>query len=144
MTRIRVAFRYGDSRPFARVVTLLRGGDSAHCEAAWSWEGERHRCVSSSFLDGGVRGKDINMPVSKWRIYEIDALRDPLEWCAQNSGAGYDVLGLLGIIFPPIGHARRRWFCSEVVAHLIGLNQPHTFDLRMLEVVCARFGTRVQ
>lgn len=144
MAPVRVAFRHADRRLFARLVCLLRGGDSAHCEVAWAWQGEAHRCVSASFLDGGVRGKQIDMPACKWRIYEIEAVRDPVAWCADNSGAGYDVAGLLGIVFPPLGHARRRWFCSEVAAHLIGLATPHIYDLRTLESVCARFGRRVQ
>lgn len=141
---IRAAFRYGDRRPFSRAVTFLRGGDSAHCEVAWAWDGELHRCVSASFLDGGVRAKDIAMLASKWRIYELPAAIDPQLWHERHAGAGYDVLGLLGILWPRLGHGRRRWFCSEVLADVLGLQQPQLFDLRTLESVCALIGRRVQ
>jgi hypothetical protein len=140
----RIAFRYGDRRLFARLVCLLRGGDSAHCEVATREFARSFWCVSSSFLDGGVRSKDMPLPAEKWRIYEIEAQRDPVQWCAEHSGAKYDVLGLLGVVLPPLGHERKRWFCSEVAAAILGLREPHIFDLRALEAVCARFGTRIQ
>jgi hypothetical protein len=140
----RIAFRYNDTRLFSRVVCLLRGGDSAHCEVAIEQSDGTHWCVSSSFLDGGVRGKDMPLPADKWRVYEIDAQRDPAAWEVEHAGKGYDILGLLGVAFPPFGHSRRRWFCSEAAADMLGLREPHIYDLRTLESVCARFGTRVQ
>jgi hypothetical protein len=141
---VRIAFRYDDKRLFSRLVCLLRGGDSAHCEVAWKWDGLTHDCISASFLDGGVRQKVIPMPADKWRIYEIDAATLPGDWFRLNVGAGYDVLGLIGIVFPPANHAAQRWFCSEVAADILGLRDPQIFDLRNLEAVCARFGKRVQ
>lgn len=141
---VRIAFRYGDTRLFSRLVCLLRGGDSAHCEVAYAWESSAHSCVSSSFLDGGVREKRILLDKRKWRVYEIEAQHDPLAWGAEHADAKYDVLGLLGIALPTLGHSRKRWFCSEVSAAILGLREPHIFDLRTLEAVCARYGTRVQ
>lgn len=141
---VRIAFRYGDTRLFSRLVCLLRGGDSAHCEVAINEFDGSYWCVSASFLDGGVRGKDMPLPPEKWRIYEIEAEHDPFVWMQRHEGAGYDVPGLLGIVLPPIGHSRKRWFCSEVAAAILGLREPHIYDLRTLEAVCARYGTRVQ
>lgn len=141
---IRAAFRYGDRRPFSRAVTFLRGGDSAHCEVAWSWEGAAHKCVSASFLDGGVREKTLLLAPESWRIYELEAQTEPGIWYAAHSLKGYDVLGLFGILWPRFGHSQRRWFCSEVLADIIGLPNPQLFDLRTIESVCARLGVRVQ
>lgn len=141
---VRVAFRYGDTRLFARLVCLLRGGDSAHCEVAINELAGRYWCISSSFLDGGVRSKDMPLPPEKWRIYEVKAALDPIDWHSLHGGAKYDLLGLLGIMLPTFGHARTRWFCSEAAAAILGLREPHIFDLRTLEAVCARYGTRVQ
>lgn len=140
---VRVAFRYGDRRLFARLVCLLRGGDSAHCEVAKPILNGQFWCVSSSWLDGGVRYKYMPLPADKWRMYEIDAAVHPAQWHEANMRKGYDVLGLLGIVLPPMGHSRRRWFCSEAAADMLGLREPHIYDLRTLESVCARFGTRV-
>lgn len=142
---IRVAFRYNDSRLFARLVCLVRGGDSAHCEVAWSWAGERHECVSASWLDGGVRKKLISMPADKWRIYSVPGDQRHVEvWFQAHQGARYDVLGLLSGLVPRFGSAKRKWFCSEVCAHQLGLPNPHLFYPRELESVCARIGVRVQ
>lgn len=142
---IRVAFRYDDKRIFARLVCLVQGGDSAHCEAAWYWEGEAHKCVSASWVDGGVRGKEIVMPPEKWRIYEMPIKSDlALQWLVVNKGMPYDFLGLLGFFIRRISGIRKAWFCSEAVADMIGLPDPHRYDLALLESVCQRFGTRVQ
>lgn len=142
---IRVAFRYGDKRVFARFVCLLQGGDSAHCEVAWSWSDLTHECVSSSFLDGGVRGKTINLPPEKWRIYEMpgDYLK-VVEWLKAHYFEGYDTLGLLGFVLRRIKGWLRRWFCSEAAADMLGLPDPWRYDLALLESVCRRFGNRIQ
>lgn len=142
---IRVAFRFGDARMFARLVCLLRGGDSAHCEVAFDWQGQSHQCVSASFLDGGVRTKQIEMPPEKWRIYEAPGDRNrAIAWAVTHDGERYDTLGLLGFVFRRIKGWRRAWFCSEVAADIMYLPEPYLYDLRALESVCGRYGMRVQ
>ena len=141
---IRVCFRYGDRRLFARLVTLVQGSDTAHCEAARAWTGDVHECVSSSWLDGGVRGKTIEMPAGKWRIYEVDAAIDPLVYLSQHDGDGYDWLGLVGFVIRRIRGFGSRRFCSEAVAEILGLRDPWRFDPATLEAVVAGIGRRVQ
>lgn len=140
----RIAFRYDDKRLFSRIVTLVQGGDSAHCEVAYQWDGPRHKCVSASFLDGGVRGKNINMPADKWRIYEIEAAVDPQGWLLLHDGDGYDWLGLLGFFVRRIKGDGDSRFCSEAAAEMLGLQDPWRYDLALLESVCRRYGRRVQ
>ena len=142
---IRVAFRYNDDRIFARLVTFVRGGDSAHCEVANKWRGDFHTCTSASFMDGGVRQKQIPLTADKWRIYEMDIANETVdEWFAKHHGKKYDVVGLFGFVWRTIEGSVRRFFCSEVAADIIGLPEPHLYDLRALESVCARFGRRIQ
>lgn len=143
---IRIAFRYNDPRIFARLVCLLQGGDSAHCEVSGEWLGDQHKCVSASFLDKGVRRKWIDMPASKWRIYEFaGATPDDVEaYLSANDGEGYDWLGLMGFVIRRIKGFARRKFCSEVGADIMGLPDPWRYDLALLESVCARFGRRIQ
>ncbi len=154
---IRVAFRYDDTRLFARLVCFLRGGDSAHCEVAYRWpdcpedvysllrgldvtplKGNEHECVSASFLDGGVRSKVIDLPASKWRIYEVPG--DPAEvklWLSLHQGQRYDWPAFIG--FTALRRFKglsQRWFCSEVVAVLLSLRAPHRFDPYDTETVC--------
>jgi len=142
---IRIAFRYNDSRLLSRLVCFVQGGDSAHCETAWQWEHHDHRCVSASWVDGGVRAKEIHMPPEKWRIYEIPGSSQVvLAWAQANQLAPYDYLGLFGFVIRRIKGWRNAWFCSEVAAELLGLPDPHRYDLALLESVCQRFGTRIQ
>jgi hypothetical protein len=131
---ILIAFRHSDSRLFARLVTLLRGGDSAHVESATPL-GQLAFCVSSSFIDGGVRGKaiDIQDP-AKWRVYQWNGPHlDLQQWLETNYHSQYDLRGLLGILASRIGHSRSKRFCSESVAEHLMLPYPETYDLVRLE-----------
>lgn len=138
---ILIAFRYNDPRLFSRIVTAVRGGDSAHVEAAIpAADGHLTLCVSASFLDGGVRGKviDITNP-HKWRVYRWDGDHaDPMEWLRPRMKMGYDLRGLLGIVAEEIGHSKSRMFCSEAVAHMLGNERPHRQDLNSLEAIVKR------
>jgi hypothetical protein len=142
---IRIAFRYGDPRIFARLVCLLQGGDSAHCEVSVRQVADVHECISASFLDGGVRLKTMPLPPEKWRIYELPG--DPiaaLAWFDAHDGSPYDLLGLAGFVWRRIKGLRDAWFCSEAAADMIGLRDPWRYDLALLESVCHKLGRRVQ
>lgn len=145
---VRVAFRYGDTRIFARLVCWWRGGDSAHCEIATPYSpyiGYYHDCVSSSFLDGGVRKKVIALRPEKWRVYEIPTTQwsEVEKWLEANKGAGYDWAGLFGFIIPRINGWAKRKFCSEALAEILGFTKPNKFDLVLLESVVQRLGHRL-
>lgn len=142
---ILIAFRHSDGRIFARGVTLLRGGDSAHVESAIPM-GALSLCVSASFIDGGVRGKMIDLrDPAKWRVYRWEGPHvDLLQWLEDHEDAEYDLRGLLGILAPPIGNDRTKRFCSEAVAEHIRLNYPGTYDLLRLERHVAERAARVE
>lgn len=135
---IRICFRYDDPQLFARLVCLLRGGDSAHCETAHRWVGDVYDCVSSSWMDGGVRGKIIEMPHQKWRVYEVPGSPDDVRrWLVDHAGEKYDWLGLFGFVLPfRIPGFLRRWFCAESSADHMWLPRPVIWDLVLLESVC--------
>jgi hypothetical protein len=142
---LRVAFRYGDRRVSSRMVAGWLRSDTPHCEVAGEWAGHSHHCVGSSFLDGGVRRKTIVMPPEKWRVYEVSGDPGALwGWYERNAGARYDTLGALGFVLRPLPQSRRRRFCSEVVAEVLGYADPWRFDPPTLESVVARTGARVQ
>ncbi len=135
---IRICFRYGDSRLFARLVCLLRGGDSAHCETAHRWVGDVYDCVSSSWLDDGVRQKLITMPHTKWRIYEVPGNPDDVrQWLKEHDREGYDWLSFFGYgLLRRLSGASRRKTCVEAGADMMWLREPHRWDLFDLESVC--------
>ncbi len=142
---IRVAFRQADSRLFAKLICWWQGHDAAHCEVAGSWTGDFHDCLGASFLDKGVRLKSISMPPAKWRVYEVDLPAETvLRWHEEHKGHDYDVLGLFGFLWRPVWGRSHMWFCSELVADVLGLEGSHRYDVATIESVCARFGRRVQ
>lgn len=142
---IRICFRHGDSRWFSRLICLARGGDSAHCEVGFNWwDGQTYECVSSSWVDGGVRDKVIRMPPEKWRVYEVPGDKlDAHHWLEQHRGENY---GWAKLVRFAIG-LRLRWggpVCSGVCADIMRLPEPWLYDVRLLESVCARYGARIQ
>lgn len=144
MTMLRVAFRVGDLRLFARVIHAWDRTDVSHCEVATAWRGLDHRCLSASMLDKGVRAKDLALGDAKWRVYEVP--HDPLEaeaWFAEHEGDRYDVLGLLGFVIRPIKGWLRAFFCSEACAAMLGLAEPWRYSPRLLDLYCAAVGRRI-
>jgi len=143
---IRVAFRYKDTRLLARLICLVQGGDTAHCEVAHQWDGGiSYTCVSASWVDSGVREKRISLYPSKWRIYELPVEKAKVvDWFYSNKGKPYDLLGLMGFFIRRIRGSKKAWFCSEVAADILGLPEPHRYDLNLMESVCHRFGIRIQ
>lgn len=85
-------------------------------------------CYSSSVRDGGVRSKRIDLDC-KWDVIEIkcDAQR-AINWFRAHEGEGYDWPGIARFALPVIHHRRKKWFCSEAVAAMIGLESPHKWS----------------
>lgn len=134
---IRIAFRYNDrTRWFSRAVCAWRGGDTAHCEVAWRWDGPVHHCVSSSIEDGGVRGKLIYLYPDKWRIYEVPGDPEAVRaWLAEHDGEPYGLLRLLRFFIGlrvNIGGP----LCSGVSAGRMLIPDDRLFDPRALDAVC--------
>lgn len=143
---LRVAFRVADRRPFARFVCWWQRTDTAHCEVAATWGVDGwHECISSSWLDGGVRAKRICLTPDKWRVYEVPGDPDRLSnWLALNTGRRYDWLGLLGFGLRRVRGFADRVFCSEAVAEVLGADQAWRFDPAALEQHCRMSGRLVR
>lgn len=127
-----IAFRHNDKKLFSRLVVSRRGGDSAHVESAVPIPGTRlSMCVSSSFMDDGVRGKVIDISnESKWRVYGWTGPHvDLYQWLSENYGCKYDTFGMLDIEFPVFRHSEGKKFCVEASGEHIYLKDPHKYDL---------------
>lgn len=74
-------------------------------------------CFSSSFRDGGVRLKRIDLD-SKWTTVELVAGRAEAErlrqWCRTKLGGRYDLPGVLAFKLPWVRPKLNWWFCSEI------------------------------
>ena len=86
--------------------------------------------ASSSFLDGGVRFKDITYNPDHWVIVELPIqLEQPArDWFVQHEGDSYDVVGNLGFVIGSIDDAKRKWFCSEAIMAALDVEEPGKFS----------------
>lgn len=144
---MKVAFRYGDTRLVSRFVAWWQNSDVSHCELVLSDEIEgTYLCGSSSFLDGGVRTKYINLPSSKWRIYEVEPEKGvtPGAWFSEHRGEIYDWFGLFGFVIRRIKGWAKAWWCSEACADALGWPESWRYSVVDFENACRLVGKRVQ
>lgn len=136
---MKVAFYKGRSRLFNRAVSFWLRGPYSHCELIVGEAGGKSQCLSSSFMDGGVRFKSIELDPAHWDIVEIDgSIAQAWEWFMAHRGQGYDILGLVGFLLRPVSGDKSRWFCSEAVASMLGFEEPWRFDPMVLWAALSR------
>lgn len=135
---LEIAFYKGRTRLFDRLIQWWTRGPYSHCEVATHRSGSGAAwCISASFLDKGVRGKWIYLDPSRWDIVSVSSVDTAVahEWLAKHLGRRYDLAGLLGFIWRPHAGSRRKWFCSEACAAILGLKEPWRFDPNTLACV---------
>ena len=106
----------------------------SHCELAIpdTTRPGVYYCVSASVRDGGVRGKFMALPDERWDLlpaFDLKGRRTITD--AQVSdrlrvheGQKYDWLGVFRFICPILRQSKNRWFCSEFVATVLGMDNP--------------------
>jgi len=101
---------------------------------------------SSSQRDGGVRSKKIDFESGSWDILDVawvDA-RSAVMKVHPHLGKKYDYAAiLLSHVLATERHAKGRWICSELVAHCLGLPNPHTLSPGRLYDMLLYMGERV-
>ena len=105
--------------------------------------GQTAICLSSSGRDGGVREKPILIQPDHWDLAHL-AIEPtgPARFIRDRIGAGYDYRGILLSQALPFGcHDSTRWFCSEICAAAIGLEEPHRLSPGKLWSALGRFGS---
>ena len=93
-------------------------------------------CASSSFLDGGVRFKRIDLDPAKWDL--VDCPGDEAyarAWFKKHDGEPFDVLGLIGFVGPRGLQNQWKWFCSESIGAALQIPQPWRLDTCVLPIV---------
>lgn len=137
---MKVAFHKGRKRLFDRVVSWWLRGPYAHCELVTHIdEWGIAYCISSSFLDGGVRTKYMVLNPEHWDLIDVGEPAVSIsDWCLDHLGKPYDVRGLLGFIWRRERGSQRKWFCSEAVADMLGFPQPWRFDPVSLHAALSR------
>lgn len=130
-----VAFYKGRTRAFDRAVQWWESGPYSHCELVLADTGNgAHLCASSSMMDGGVRVKEIALAPERWDLLPVPwANADKaLDWLDLHDGCGYDYLGLAGFVWRPYHGEAARYWCSEAVAAMLGLDDPWRYGVNGL------------
>lgn len=137
---MQAAFYKGEKRLFNRLTRWWLRGRYSHCELILGTTAEGLAvCASSSFQDGGVRIKHMRLDPAHWDIVPVGgAAVHAYAWMAAHQGQGYDVLGFVGFIARRVGHSKRRWFCSEACAAMLGISDPWRFDPCSLHAALTR------
>ena len=137
MADVKIAFYKGKKRVFNRLVSWWTRGPYSHTELVI--DGISY---SSSFMDGGVRAKEIVYDPEHWDVFDapwVDA-EAAIAWFKAHEGRGYDVLGLVGFVLGPVGDDKARYFCSEAVASMLGFEETWRLHPNAFAAVVRRFG----
>lgn len=137
---MQVAFYKGRKRLYNRIASLWLRGAYSHCELILDHDHQgRQICASSSFMDGGVRIKHMVLDPDHWDVIDVSGdVHDAWHWLARHHDEGYDLLGFVGFIARVLGHDKRRWFCSEAVAEMLGIPDAWRFDPCSLHAALTR------
>lgn len=114
------------------ITCSLTNSRYSHVELVVGYNEENHSglCFSSSRRDKGVRAKNISFK-KHWELYEIKTKfsHDEIEnWFSEQYGKKYDYFGALGVRFSIFKHDPKRWFCSEIIAACLGIENHHRFS----------------
>lgn len=149
MDCVTVAIYKGEGKFFNRFVRFISRGDYSHCEIVEKHvSGTVYTCVGSSFLDGGVRRKDIDLGNGKWDLFVFptessEACFERLQECIDRH-MGYDALGLVTQSLNFIRDAKNAMFCSELVCYALGIPDGWRVDPCMLAKLGQYFGKLMQ
>lgn len=141
---MKIAFYKGQSRLFNRFVSWKDSGEYSHCEAVFEVTARyldrpyhQFECASASFLDGGVRFKNIDLSPDNWDVIDVPAFDESLcrKWFKDHEGEPYDVRGLINFMIP-VGHNPCGWFCDEAYLASVGMPEPWRFSPNGLARIC--------
>lgn len=131
LTQTQMAFRKADDDWFAAAVRWRTGSIYSHVEiVVQANRNGSHRCFSASWMDGGVRQKNIVLDPAKWDVLPVHINPERLvRVMGEETGRKYDRIGILAW-GTPLARLQegRKWFCSELCAHVIGLDDPWRYS----------------
>ena len=110
---------------YNRGVRWIEKGLYSHCEIIFS----NGISASSSFMDGGVRFKDIQYDLDKWDIFELPYFDEKYayDYFVKRIGKKYNLRGNIHFVFGFIRGNSDGLFCSEACAEALGLENGWQF-----------------
>mgnify|MGYP006316188605 CR=1 FL=1 len=144
---MKIAFYKGTKTGLAGVynrgVRWIEAGEYSHCELIFS-DGIS---ASSSFMDGGVRFKEIDYSLEKWDIIDIpwaDEARARKYFEVRAGKVKYNLRGNIHFIFGFIRGNTDGEFCSEACAGALGFNNPWQFPPNQLRNIIVLINERYE
>ena len=92
-------------------------------------------CGSAAGVDGGVRGKTMQLSPDKWDIFPVFwvAEQDVRGFLAKYNKNGYDFFGVGRFALPFLLREHKSlWFCSESSAYILGFADAWRYDPAIL------------
>jgi len=107
---------------YNRFVRWWDQGQYSHCEIIFS-DG---LSASSSYMDKGIRFKEIIYDSANWDFIEIpDSYESAARaWFDSHVGQGYDLIGNIRFAFGFLKCPEDKWFCSESIGAALGIVDP--------------------
>lgn len=133
--------RSGVDGLYNRLGRLLDRGPYSHCELIFS-DGQSG---SSSFMDGGVRLKQINYTsVGNWDFLPLrDAQgrfeKSALAWMYAHDHCEYDIWGNIRFFCGLARDSADKWFCSEAIMAALGFEDSFRYGPNGLAAVLPRY-----
>lgn len=129
---MQIALYKGRKRLFNRLVSWWTRSPYSHCELVVGHLNAGALCWSSSYQDGGVRLKVIQLNPAHWDIVDLQLTPGQADaaqqWFRAHEGQGYDLAGLVGCVLRPYRQQQNKWYCNEAVGAAVGLAEPWRFD----------------
>lgn len=122
---------YKGTRPgiegiYNRLGRFLDRGPYSHAELKFP----NGLSASSSFMDKGVRTKQINYSsVGYWDFLPLPTELEAKtwDWFRENDGKKYDILGNLRFASNFFRDSSNKWFCSEAIMAALGFYEPYRY-----------------
>lgn len=125
---VHLALYKADGTVYDKAIRFITGGDHSHVELALSCDswGPTPWCLSSSPRDGGVRAKQMPLPLDRWDLLTLPwaSPRRIVDMFINIDGQPYDWAGIFLTQFFKFNLINHASFCSEACAYMLDLPKP--------------------
>lgn len=124
---------------YERMTALLDGGKFCHVELMIEQNTDGSWLTISSLPKTGVRLRNVTLQGEHWVKIPVQVDSEFCKaWYAMHTGQKYDWIGLATTKIPFINGHKGKWFCSELVATLLKINNPQATGIQDLYHVVKR------
>ena len=117
-----------------RAISMIDGSPFSHCELVIKDLGNQcYDCISSSYHDGGLRRKKIDMSDNHWVLIPVMCdMAHVLRWFNKRQHFKYNYLGIIRTVIPNFYEPAHFQFCSEACADMLELVDPGSYGIKKL------------